>query len=404
MPTASKPLTEAALLKMRDNLPATGNGKPLDDRIRLGIFSLSILSLLVLAFYILPSAHILLYPKTERQEMTLDVRASTAVNQINITGLIPAYEDLVTVSGQKTSTSSGLVPVGIQKAAGEVLFRNLTVEEIVLPAGTIVSTAGENQNRFATITGVTLPPGNDSVAAEVEAVIPGLEGNIQPGQIAIVEGIFGSKTEASNPDAFSGGSSQNLAAPVTLDYTLIRYQLLDELENQAQAELALKSVSGKNVIEGSLVLSEVITEEKLNPINHPSDTLTLVMTVNYDYLYYDPAHLEDLVTRVMNISIPEGYHVAEGAPAEVNRGGELLHENGEASWTVNASREIIKDLELEKQLTEIKGKLKAEALEILNNNIPQLRSAEISTFVKWWPWLPLLTSRITLEEGSINDG
>jgi len=393
-----------AILAMRETLPASGGKKPLDHRIRLVLFSLSILALFALAIYVIPSARVIIYSKPELQELTLEVRATTDVTQINITGLIPAYEGAVTVSGQKTAMSSGSVAVGLEKATGEVLFKNLTTSDLVLPAGTIVSTGGEAVTRFETVNKVTLSPGSEEVVVRVEAVLPGTEGNIQPGQIMIVEGTLGAKTEASNSEAFSGGSSQNIAAPTALDFTLLRYQLLDELEKQAEAAAEFNNGDGKEAINGSLVLSEVVTEEQLNSIENPSDTLTLDMTVKYSFLYYDPAQVEDLVNQVMNLSIPEGFHKADRKIAIANQGGVRMEESGGATWTVITSRGITKQLEVESLLSRIRGKTKAEAVAILNDEILHARSAEIITFVKWWPWLPFLSSRINMEEGLADGG
>ncbi len=392
-----------SILEMREDLPMAGK-KPLHSRLRLAIAVVTAIALFSLLLFLLPSATVIVYPEPEMQALALDIRASKEFSQVNITGLLPAYEETLTVSGQQTLTSTGTVMIGKESAIGDVTFRNLTKEELTIPKGSVVAIGGAESIRYATTRDVILPVGDGGVTAQVEALEPGVEGNVEAGQITMLEGSHGSKVEVSNSTPFAGGSSSNANAPTENDYQRARTTLLQELEILALENTKTNANNKKIPIKESLSISEVLIEKQLNPIGAPSDTLTLEMTTAYNLLVYDPAQLQTLVEDILDLSIPEGYHDAEGIAAVRNQANIEISNKGEASWRVEASRRILKNLPVDMLLTKIRGIKKADAIRMLNEKISHMKSAEVITFVNWWPWLPLLTGRINMVERLINGG
>jgi len=393
-----------AVYRLQEN----GNNKKetttLHPGIRWFLISLSSLALLTMAFFIIPSATVIVYPEMKTQEMTLDLRASTEIGQANITGLLPAVEETVTVTGQMTIPSTGSVLIGIQKADGEVTVRNLTTQAVTLPKGAVFATGGEPYLRFAALTETNIPVGTEDIKIPVEALSTGPEGNVEPGQITLLEGSDGLKVEVINQQSFTGGSAAEANSPTESDYKRARDLLLEELDKKALDTIDKDKSTSASPIQNSLKLKEVVVEERENPVDEPSDTLTLDMTAVYSVLIYDKELLASMVKEVMDISIPEGYHDAENTATLLQQGDAFINPDREASWRVVASREIVKDLPGSQLLIRLKGKEKTAAIKWLNEEILHRKPAEIHTFVKWWPWMPMLVNRINLVENSSDNG
>lgn len=105
---------------------------------------------------------------------------------------------------------NGITPLAQQAtpATGTITFTNLTTDEIVIPAGTIVASGGEEAVEFRTTENVTLPAGqNSTIDVPVEAVdgTIGPDGNLRRGQIETVVGDLSESVSVTNAEALSGG-------------------------------------------------------------------------------------------------------------------------------------------------------------------------------------------------------
>ena len=177
-----------SIYEMSSGLVEKNKTKNLSLKIRLIVFLSALVALAAAAFFIIPSAQVKIYPQIEEQSIALDVTASGDLKSVNISGMIPAVEKSILISGGESRESTGTVMVPQVKAHGTVQISNLTQDNIVLPLGTIVSTSGEIPQRFLTLIKVTVLPSSDPISVEVESLQPGNEGNILENQIDRVEG------------------------------------------------------------------------------------------------------------------------------------------------------------------------------------------------------------------------
>ena len=98
----------------------------------------------------------------------------------------------------------GFARIPAQRAKGYVKFsRENTDEEIVIPAGTVVSTA--NGLRFLTTESKTMAQGVNEVEVEVIAEIPGSAGNIGVEEIVEIVTPVEGVDSVTNPYVFTGG-------------------------------------------------------------------------------------------------------------------------------------------------------------------------------------------------------
>jgi|Deesub1362B_J571_1020462.scaffolds.fasta_scaffold00525_9 uncharacterized phage protein gp47/JayE len=101
----------------------------------------------------------------------------------------------------------GLTRKQATKATGTVTFSRSTPasSDILIPAGTRVSTAGDNPVYFKTTDPVTLTAGSTSVDAPIEAVEAGAAGNVAANTITVIVDPVSGIESVNNASATSGG-------------------------------------------------------------------------------------------------------------------------------------------------------------------------------------------------------
>lgn len=103
---------------------------------------------------------------------------------------------------------NGITPLNqvAANARGPVVFENSSADAITLPAGTIVSTGGNNPRRFQLLEDVVVPAGG-SVEAVVEAVEIGRRSNVRRGQLDTFEDeALAAVITVSNPRPIENGA------------------------------------------------------------------------------------------------------------------------------------------------------------------------------------------------------
>lgn len=107
----------------------------------------------------------------------------------------------------KHAAERGLTRKEAQKAKGEVKFILSTPIEtdIVIPKGTVVSTATDDAKRFATDSAVTLTAGNMYVTAKVTAVAGGADYNVLENTVVVMVTPPQGVGAVTNSKAFTGG-------------------------------------------------------------------------------------------------------------------------------------------------------------------------------------------------------
>lgn len=110
----------------------------------------------------------------------------------------------------KHAAQRGLVRKQGTRAMGKVTFtrNSLSEGEGLIPSGTMVSTGGEHPVMYRTKTDLVLAVGEKEVEGEIEAVLPGRQGNAAPLAVKLLVTPISGIGQVSNAKQISGGTEE----------------------------------------------------------------------------------------------------------------------------------------------------------------------------------------------------
>ena len=366
---------------------------------RVGMFSVGVLSVLVLVALFIPRAQVTLSPISATQSITLPVIANPSVDSVFITGNIPAREKRVIVDGEHTVvvTGEGIIPQS--KAKGVVVFRNLTQQALAIPEGTVIQSADASPVRFVTTSDGEVDAGvGKTLELPIEAIEGGLAGNLDAETINAIEGRLGLSLSVTNPEPTIGGRELASVQASDADRKRVKDLLLKSLDEIARKKFRNELDAGDMFFDESLNLSQVLLEEYDPPAGAVGTKLTLTMQVEYSVTYASTSDLTELASLALNASLPSGFRASSPSDAVTIKPATkpIADEDGSARWTMRVEREIIQFVDPAQVTDLIQGYSSGSAQSRLEENLPLGSSPQISLSPSWWPWVPIVPFRISV--------
>jgi hypothetical protein len=385
------------LREQRDQVSAKEGAWRAYPVVRVAVFTLGVFSVLALVALFIPRAQITLQPQSRIQSIVLPVTASSAVDEVFITGSIPAREKRVVVNGAQSVTVTGEGVIPQSKAKGVVVFRNLTQQLVTLPAGTVLRTADAEAVRFVTTSDEEVHAGiGKTTEVPIEAVEGGLSGNVDAETIGVVEGQLGLSLSVTNPEPLTGGREIPSVQATDGDRQHAKDQLMAELEEQARTQLAREMKAGDILFDDTFVVSQTLSEVYDPPAGAASTRLTLTMQVEFSALYASGADLTELAALVLNASLPHGFRAASETLTVKPVTKPVVSGSDSTRWTIRAERRIVQQIN-DVQVTQMIQGLDSERAEtLLAQSLPLAGSPEIRLSPAWWPWMPIVPFRISV--------
>lgn len=365
--------------------------------VRVGSFTVGVLSVLILVALFIPRAQVTLQPESKMQSVVLPVSASPSVESVFITGSIPARELRTVVEGDQTIivTGEGIIPQS--RAKGVALFRNLTQQAVMIPAGTVIHSADAQRIRFVTTRDGIVEAGvGETLELPIEALEGGLAGNLEAEVVNAVEGRLGLLISVTNPEPLKGGRELASVQASEADRKRAKNLLMKKLESDARAGLANEIHSGDILFEDTFAVSQILSEDYDPPAGAVGTTLTLTMQMEYSVLYAAASDLTELASLALNASLPSGFSAASEAITVKPVSAPLRSANDTTRWTVRAERKIVQQINVAQVAQAIQGVGSGKAQTQLEKNFPLASSPEINLSPSWWPWVPIVPFRISV--------
>jgi hypothetical protein len=365
--------------------------------VRLGIFTIGLVSFLFLILSFVPSAGVIVVPRTQLQQMTLPVLVSSKIKTLNISGNLPARPISAVVEGQESSSTTGVVEIPDQYSSGTVNFTNLTDQPVLVPAGTVVqATEGSHPRFLVTQEGQVRAGAGKTLDIPIRAVLPGETGNVRAGAIEAIEGSLGLSLKVINDSPTSGGYNLRSAGASSADMDILRKKLVDELRLSARKEMESRLMEGDQLIPATLEIKNILDEHSEPEINQPGDELTLSLRLEFTAVYVAGTDALALGTASLDLSMPAGYQPLSGSLKVEGAGTPAIDEEGTITWHISAHRLIQRTLSEDQVASLALGLSPQQAVQRLANELPLDGTPRIVLNPPWWPRLPFFPFRITV--------
>ncbi len=382
--------------------PSRGGSRRTPLIVGLAVLGLALLVGVVGAYLFLPSADIVVTPKTETLgPIQLTVVADPTTTEPDVeAGTVPAEVLTVDVSTSDTFEATGK-RVEETVAKGTVRFRNVDFTSAnAIPGGSIVSAAGGIRFRTnqsvtvgaAALVGLQIVPKTASVG--VTAVEPGPEGNVEPNTIlTIPRGESPVTLSVTNPEATTGGTREEFprVSPGDVDKAMEALDIsLQEAFAEQVADPAL-APPGSTVFEETAVLGEATpTVDPTTLVGTEAATFELGMTATGTVTAVDDAPVASIAESRLRESVAAGSQlVGDSITVDV---GEAIVTGGVVSFPVTASATQVAVLDPAELKALVLGKTSDEARAIL----APYGTTEITLAPDWVTTIPTFENRVDL--------
>lgn len=364
---------------------------------RLTFFTLGVLAVLAVVLLFIPSATVSLYPKLQTQELTLQVSASQSATSVNMAGSLPAHEISIVVEGSQFAQATGQASVPDKPAQGVVRFRNLTTTVVGIPAGTVIRTMTEPAVRFVTMQdGVAEGGVGKTIDIPVRAVDPGLAGNLAADTLVAIQGDLGTELAVANPEPTSGGTERTVATPAADERARLRAVLLADLRQQALDQFAQSLSPGDLPFPDTIKTSQTLNETYQPEEGQPGETLTLTMQVEISIEYVQASDLNMLAATALDAGLTNEMLPVADTMNIVITNKPASRAGGVTNFEIHASRTLKPNINLSSTTRALQGLSPIEAGQRLESMLPLDSPPQIQLVPSWWPWLPFLQFRITI--------
>jgi hypothetical protein len=370
-----------------------------EDRVKIPIFLLAVLSVFILLIFLLPSATIIIYPQSQTTEMTIifEVRENSA--STNSPGVLSASSKTAIISGDITIPTSGSIEIPNGKATGAVTIINLTEGDIVIPERTIIHTNTQPSVRFYLMEEVLLSGKATMQGIKIEAIEEGLSGNIVAETLSRMDGPIGSQVEINNPLPTSGGSVRTYRSVTQIDVDQAIQQLEKRLANQAVVEISHNLSEEEILLPTTIININTIEVSEFPKIGQTSDSVRVSASFEFSGLVIQKDDLESQAEIILSANQPlEGWTGIVKNPAKVSILSQTYNPKDRiANLVVLTSKKFIPPVDIVQLQNLFVGKPLEDAEVLLSETILQEQLPEIRLLPSWSPIMPFLSSRIHIE-------
>lgn len=345
------------------------------------------------AILVLPHATVVITPLTVPLETMVELVADPSLTVVDVAGRrMPARRLDVTLERELREPTSARIDVPDAPARGTVVFVNQSEAEVVIPAGSIVSSSGAGV-AFRTQESATVPPPAGTTArVAVEAVEPGIGGNLLAYSVTVLDPGLGLPVAVVNDQPMSGGTVRRVGLVTQEEHTRIRDTLVERTRQEALQALQVQVRDGETLVDDSIDV-RVIDESFSEEAEAVADVIAVHLKVRASGTAVQFDQARQVVEEVLRQQIPPGQMVL--ADTLITEAGPVLGVEQElvrlrARATATARSRIAEhDIK-----NTVRGRPLAEASLLLQERFPLTAPPIIHLSRGWRSRLPLLPMRI----------
>jgi hypothetical protein len=363
---------------------------------QIGSIILALIAFFFVISIFIPSALVVITPKPVKRSIGFTILSSERVRGASINGWLPMRFESDEIQIVSELPSTGMIKIPIGKAVGFVVFQNLTTSSLMIPESTtLVNSSGRS---FRLFNDLVIPQG-DSRTARIEAMEAGSVYNTAPEDSFIIIGELGESVKVDNQEAILGGTDQEVNAPSSHDFALIKNKTLVLVGEQVEQKLGSSSNDIKIYVPGTLTYLDTGSETYEPGPGEPGKTVKLTMNKAYRAAFLERADILYIANALLAVDNPNAWEILLDS-ADVGFVGEpAMSEKGVISWSVivnvdSASKVNEKNIKLA-----LAGKNTGQVNDILLKLVPNAE-IRVSVFPSWLNFMPLFPYQIKVK----NDG
>ncbi len=357
-----------------------------------GLLMLMAIGLFV--FYVIPAATITLVPGREPIAVKVQLTANPFLDVADLEfRQLPGRLVEANIDETGRIATTGTRQKATDRAQGSVVFSNLGTNPVNVPAGTIVSTSTGSSINFRTTAAVTLPGGfNQRVSAPIEAVDPGIQGNVRANTINTIGAGYNLRMQVTNPGGTGGGGAQLTAIVTQEDRDTLLADLMARIEARAAAGLQENVLAGEWLSPESI--QTFITAQAFSAFNdEEAAEVELTLRVLVRGVAVDQAILREMLLTTVQRAIPErGKLVASTLTTQRDANVEFVQ--GSVLFTMTVGAEYVIPIDPVEVRTAIAGLPPEAAIALVQERWQLERPPEIYRDPEWFATLPPLGNRI----------
>ena len=347
---------------------------------------------LAVVMLVIPQATVVITPLTVPLETTVEIVADPSLTIVDVAGRrMPARRLDVTLDRELRAPTSARTDVPDAPARGTVVFVNQSEAEVVIPAGSIVSSSGGAGVLFRTQESITVPPpAGATTSVAVAAVEPGIDGNLPAYTVTVLDPSLGLPVAVVNDQPMSGGTVRRVGLVTQEERTRIRDVLFERTRQEAVQALQVQVRDGETLV-GDSVDVRVIDESFSEEAEALADVIAVHLSVRASGTAVQFDQARQVVEEVFRQQIPPDQMVL--ADTLVTEAGPVLGvEDGVVKLRARATATARPRIEERDIKNAVRGRSLAEASILLQERFPLTDPPIIHLSRGWWrrlPWLPV---------------
>ncbi len=354
----------------------------------LGVVSGLVVLAITGSIYLSKFAELLVTVQPKRETITKDVVVVLTAGTLKITDNFSLPIETLSQEVEVTATkvTSGTKTIG-EKAKGKVKLVNKTEQPKLLEAGTLL-TSGTGLV-FTLDSAITVPAATVSATSNgevksygnsetnVTARDIGDKSNIGSGQDLKVATFSENSYTAQSVEAFTGGTSQEVAIVAEKDVAELRIDLKKQAAEEAKTALNEMKTEGKRIAPPHEISIE---QEKVSTkVGEEAEEVTLTLKATAKAFAYNSQDTHALAQAVLATSIPSGTKLASSEPQVLTKFSEASS-SAKTQLELNISASIISQI----NTNEVAQLIVGRPVAAINQNALELPGVQ-SVTAQWIP-------------------
>ena len=362
----------------------------------IALFFITVAILYVAAAWTVPGATITLRPQVIPISVSRQIVADPQLDSVSFSGeSVPARVLVVVTEWQANVETTGTLDVPDALARGRVVFVNRIPQEVAVPAGTRISTSSGERVIYQTLADVTVPGViGATIEADVVAIEPGLQGNVDINQINRIEGLLALQLEVRNLEPIEGGGVRSARAVTQSDLDRLRAQVIQQLQTLALAEMEGQLAETEFLARDSLRIVTIFDETYTQFVGEQADQVILEIRAELHATAVDETQATGLVYETLSLAVNPEFELV---PDSLNFfSGEVLgvDSQGRVSFEMIGEGLTAARINIESTLDMIAGQETEAGLAYLYKTLPLRDYPTAQVIPNWFGRLPYLPVRI----------